>query len=181
MRRKMTGISILMITTALATVALADHGHREHHGHRRTKAAPTTAIPAEELARYREECGSCHLAYPPGLLPARSWTRLMGGLDDHFGQNAELDDATRLELTKWLEARAAETGSHPRSAKALRSAGADTPLRISELPYILRKHHELRDEVFTRPEVLSRANCAACHRTAEEWVFDEDSARIPAR
>ena len=26
---------------------------------------------------YVEECGSCHMAYPPGLLPALSWQKIM--------------------------------------------------------------------------------------------------------
>ncbi|HPQ24397.1 MAG TPA: cytochrome C, partial [Gammaproteobacteria bacterium] len=39
---------------------------------------------------YLQECGSCHFAYQPGLLPARSWNNLMGGLENHFGENAEL-------------------------------------------------------------------------------------------
>ena len=24
-------------------------------------------------AKHQQECGSCHVAYPPGLLPAASW------------------------------------------------------------------------------------------------------------
>lgn len=30
------------------------------------------------------ECGDCHFAFPPVLLPARSWKKLMGNLKDHF-------------------------------------------------------------------------------------------------
>ena len=33
---------------------------------------------------YQNECGACHFAYQPGLLPARSWQALMTGLDQHF-------------------------------------------------------------------------------------------------
>ena len=40
---------------------------------------------------YQEECASCHMAYPPGLLPARSWEKIMAGLESHFGDNAELE------------------------------------------------------------------------------------------
>ncbi len=45
------------------------------------------------LPAYKQECGSCHLAYPPGLLPASSWQRLMGDLPHHFGTDASLDAA----------------------------------------------------------------------------------------
>ena len=32
---------------------------------------------------YLDECGACHLAYPPGLLPEPSWRLLLAHLDDH--------------------------------------------------------------------------------------------------
>ena len=33
----------------------------------------------------KEECGGCHLAFPPSMLPASSWRRMMGELENHFG------------------------------------------------------------------------------------------------
>ena len=56
-------------------------------------AAPAWSDSGRSMPRavppaYTQECGSCHLAYPPGLLPALSWQRLMGGLDRHFGTDA---------------------------------------------------------------------------------------------
>ena len=30
---------------------------------------------------WKAECGSCHIAYPPALLPAASWRAVMSGLD----------------------------------------------------------------------------------------------------
>lgn len=181
MKRKTTSILLFLVATGVAAVATADHGHEHHERRRKAGPAPAAALAGPDQELYRSECGACHLAYPPGLLPARSWTALMGGLDDHFAQNAELDAATQGALTAWLVANSAETGSHPRSKKALRGVKDSTPSRISTLPYILRKHHELRSEVFERASVLSRANCGACHQGAEQWVFEEDRARIPPR
>ena len=40
---------------------------------------------------YVQECASCHVAYPPGMLPAASWARLMSGLGQHFGTDASFD------------------------------------------------------------------------------------------
>ncbi|MDH5218993.1 MAG: diheme cytochrome c, partial [Gammaproteobacteria bacterium] len=55
----------------------------------------STAIAARDVAvvtdsLYKEECSACHMAYQPGLLPARSWEKMMDNLADHFGENAEL-------------------------------------------------------------------------------------------
>lgn len=141
----------------------------ERHG------LPVPANPA-----WRAECGSCHIPYPPALLPERSWRTLMGGLDRHFGENAALDEAARRQITEFLVANAADRVDARRARKAAAAiAPAATPLRISETPWFERKHDELRADVWARKEVGSRANCAACHRGAENGRFDEDEVAVP--
>ena len=57
-------------------------------------AAAQTGKPAsasDPAAMWKAECSSCHMAYHPGLLPERSWRKMMAELDKHFGQNASLD------------------------------------------------------------------------------------------
>ncbi|MCC7074565.1 MAG: diheme cytochrome c [Deltaproteobacteria bacterium] len=144
-----------------------------------TSAATASATQLPEAAAYQTECGACHLAYPPELLPARSWTRLMGGLDDHFGQNAELDAAEQATMTRWLERNAAEHSPRSLARRVLRDSQGQTPLRISELRFIEREHDEVSPQVWRRPAVGSVANCAACHRGAEKGSFSEHDIRIP--
>jgi len=130
---------------------------------------------------YLAECGSCHFAYQPGLLPQRSWEQLMTSLDDHFGENAELAPETLKQLTDYLVANAAEH-SPARVSKAITaSVPADqVPLRISELRYIRRQHDELPARVVRdNPEVGSLAKCAACHTGAAEGSYDEHAVRVP--
>ena len=59
---------------------------------------------------WQQECASCHLAYSPALLPRASWRRMMGGLEQHFGENASLDPATQADILRFLEANAADSG-----------------------------------------------------------------------
>lgn len=128
--------------------------------------------------KWKTECSACHVAYPPALLPERSWRKLMGGLDKHFGENASLDAAATKEITDFLVKNSADHAS--RSAKVLRGLGPnDTPLRITETAWFLRKHDEVRADVWKRPKVGSPANCAACHTGADKGDFDEDRVRIP--
>jgi hypothetical protein len=130
---------------------------------------------------YSEECGACHMTYQPGWLPARSWRRMMAELDNHFGDNAELEPESRKRITEYLTANAADVIKHKRSRKIIRSLQAgDTPMRISKLPCIRRKHHEIPRRLLSgNPEVRTLANCQACHIYAEAGVFEEHMVRIP--
>jgi len=76
-------------------------------------AGTVIAAHADDIGRgvplppnYQHECGACHLAYPPGLLPAASWQRLMANLPRHFGTDASLDAATGPAIANWLTANA---------------------------------------------------------------------------
>ncbi len=127
---------------------------------------------------YAEECGACHLAYPAQLLPRASWQRIMDGLQDHFGENAELDEATATRLRGLLHrySRPAYASSRPVAAARVRAA----PLRITELPYFRHEHDEI-PSAFIRgnAKVGSLSQCNNCHRQAEKGWFDEDDIYIP--
>jgi len=136
--------------------------------------------PADDPA-YRKECGSCHMAYSPGLLPARSWQRLMSGLNDHFGDNAELDAGTQAEITRYLVENSADSSAYRHSRNLLRTTATDSvPLRITDTPYIRHAHGEVPAQMVTgNPEVRSLSNCSACHTRAEQGSFSESEIRIP--
>jgi len=190
MKKRWLTLFLVLPALALAGLAWADddddddddderseHVERRERSERRATAAPRTPLPGEDA--YRKECGSCHLAYPPGMLPAASWAKLMTQLDKHFDQNAEVDQQTQQELTMFLVKNAAEAGSHPLSGRVLRSLNGRTPLRLMDVPFMRHEHDELRPEVYARPAIQTRANCAACHPAAERWVFDEHGVKIP--
>ena len=137
---------------------------------------------ADPAAKWKAECSSCHMAYPPGYLPERSWRKLMTGLDKHFGENAGLDPVTTREITDYLVSNSAERSSDRRAGRFLGSLAADAvPLRITETPYFRRKHdsREISPEVWKRPKVGSPANCTACHVGAERGDFSERNVKIP--
>jgi hypothetical protein len=132
---------------------------------------------------YIEECGACHFPYQPGLLPEASWRKLISpkALEDHFGENAELDEATRVELENFLVSNSADKSHFKRSKKIMASLKPqEAPLRITEVRFIKRKHHELKDKhVKNNEKVKSLSNCDRCHRQAEDAIFDDDTVDIP--
>lgn len=130
---------------------------------------------------YREECGSCHMAYSPRLLPAGSWMKIMSGLDNHFGDNAELDAETEKSITGLLLMYSADRADYRRASRYNRSVQYDdAPVRITQMPYFRRAHHEIPDRMVTgNPEVKSFSRCNACHLRAEQGSFNEHDVRIP--
>lgn len=126
------------------------------------------------LPKYQQECAACHFAYPPGMLPAASWERLMNNLPKHFGTDASLDPATLKEISSWLTA-------HAGAYKKVREQGRQPPPedRITLSAWFVREHREVAAEVWKRPSVGRASNCAACHTTAAEGRFGERDIRIP--
>lgn len=118
--------------------------------------------------KWKEECGSCHIAYPPQLLTAENWQSLMGGLDKHFGANATLDAKDNKAILDFLQ-RNAGSGDK-RSASSL---------RISDTSWFKREHREVSSNAWSNPAVKSRSNCTACHVNAERGDWSEHGIRMP--
>jgi len=128
---------------------------------------------------YEAKCGGCHFLYQPELLPSVSWMKILDQLDDHFGEEIELDPDSIKIIYDYLKSNGAENSSAKRAAKIMRSLGNHVPLRITDIPYILEKHHELSPEVLKRESIGSLSNCIACHTTAEEGIYEDDNVKIP--
>jgi len=112
---------------------------------------------------YGEECGACHFAYQPELLPSGSWEKILAGLEVHFGEIIELDPELRKIIAEYLKANAAEHSSAKRAVKIMRSLRDRTPLRITEVPYIQEKHHEVSANVLKRESIGSLSNLSLIH------------------
>lgn len=126
--------------------------------------------PVASNAKWQAECGSCHVAFPPRMLPAESWREMMSGLNKHFGTDAGLEVPVALEIGAFLE-KNASTRKHEPTAKLL--------LRITETRWFIREHDEVSDSVWKNPKVKSRTNCSACHIQAERGNYSEHNIKMP--
>lgn len=121
--------------------------------------APQISVAAEDVWEVREtssawqtECGSCHMAFPPGLLSRNNWQQMMQGLDKHFGVNASLDEKLREEITAFL----------------LRNSGTSwnrstDSLRITETGWF-KKRNRGGISMLSKGRIKSLADCLACHQ-----------------
>ena len=132
------------------------------------KPAPTNPV-------WQEECGSCHIAYPPRFLPAGSWRQLMGSLEDHFGTDASIDAETAATIETFLVQNAKRMKS---DGKTVGKAG-NAPLRITETRWFVHEHDEISAAKWKSPAISSAANCGACHREAEKGSFRERDIKVP--
>lgn len=148
-----------------------------------TLPTPKVAFVGPQLAdnaQWRDECGSCHLAFHPSLLPARSWTRLMDEQAQHFGADLAFDAPTSAALLAFMTANSADLKLTEPAFKISASLKPDAaPLRITETPYWVKKHREISDADWKQPLVKSKANCAACHQDAEAGTFEDAAMQLP--
>ncbi len=131
---------------------------------------------------YTEECGSCHFAYPGGLLPTASWQKVMAGLENHFGDNAELDAQTQNAITEYLAENSADTSDYRRSKAimySLKASNMPPPLRITKTPYFKREHSEIPARIVQSTEFRgSLSECTNCHQQAGKGSFNEHEINI---
>lgn len=124
---------------------------------------------------YVEECGACHLAYPPPLLPDQAWDAIMAGLEDHFGENAELDEETASHITQYLHTHSLGKGVPSTMSKMMRNIPDNPPLRITEYPAFIDAHAEIKDQLgVDKFEEGFLSPCADCHRQASAALFDKE-------
>lgn len=139
-------ISFALLALAVASPALAG-------GHDRLGAVKDPLV--------QKECGQCHMVFQPGLLPAASWEKMMANLSNHFGDDASLSPEKTAAIRSYLVANAG------------RVRHGDVPARITEARWFVHEHN-FADKVWKRPEVMTKSNCAACHRGAEQGLYEEE-------
>lgn len=140
---------------------------------------PKQPFPPIDNQPYMDSCGLCHLLYQPGLLPAGSWERIIAGLDDHFGAKVGLNPESKRAIGNYLKLHAAEHSQVELSVEILKSLDRQTPIRLYQIPYLQQSHHEFHPDTYKQKAIGSFANCLACHKTAEEGIYDEKDVNLP--
>jgi len=135
-------------------------------------------LPDHDL--WREECGACHLAFHPSLLPARSWETMMAEQGTHFAEDLFLESDAVAEIETFLVENAAEQGLTEAAWKINNSIPkSETLLRITEAPYWIKKHQEISNAIWQNPQVNGKVNCAACHLDADAGTFEDAAMQLP--
>ncbi len=120
-----------------------------------------------------QECSECHLAYQPKYLPMRSWRKILRNLDNHFGEDASLDNATARAIEKYLVKYAGDSPQQIALHGGMSSYMASirpgtTPMKITNSPWFTWEHGPIgsrtRQYAESRPNIGTISNCTGCHR-----------------
>jgi hypothetical protein len=168
------GAVLLLLLTGSVEAA---HGYYDPSSYPNGGFAPATD------AKYQSECGSCHFAYLPGLLPARSWEALLAKSNDHFGETLSLEPETLRHIRDYLTANAGDRNDFTGSKQFLyRLSDESTPLRITSLRTFKGYHFSVLHKMGLAPgfnsvnELSPQArkgvlNCSSCHEKAAAGSF----------
>jgi len=175
----------LLTVNGIFYTALADHNGQHKKTRKHQKMYQNHSDHDESYLKpvnnptYDTVCGECHFVYQPELLPSASWKKILDQLDDHFGEELEINSESEKVISGYLIANSAEKSSAKIAIKIMKNIGSQTPQRITEIPYIQKNHHEISQDIIKRKSIGSLSNCSACHTTAKSGVYDDDKVKIP--
>jgi len=172
------GVGYALLITVLVAAAVYFSGYLLTPAGQRYR--PFIGVTLASNPTWSSECGDCHVAYHPSLLPARSWAKLLAHQDDHFGEDLALEPDTLKVLAKFAAAHSADAHESEPARKIDASIRpGDTPLRITATPYWRAKHDHIPKRAWKLAEIGSKGNCAACHADAKGGGFEDSGMRLP--
>ena len=134
--------------------------------------AEVLRLPKIENVATVKECGACHMVYAPQMLPQRSWTALMTSLENHFGENAKVEEPARADIEAYLLANAADALGAKGYGRLMRNVKPDAvPVRVTELNWWVRAHHEVNVVRIKATPVKSPGNCIGCHVGSDKTMI----------
>lgn len=120
--------------------------------------------PAAPAAMRR--CGGCHMIFPAEMLPGRSWSAILAGLNDHFGEVATIPPADLEAIRDYLTSHSADSpNASAQDRHYLSEISPDSmPMRITQTAWWNQMHAELDFDVVKKSGgAKSPADCMACH------------------
>lgn len=121
-------------------------------------------------------CGECHMTFFPQMLPQATWTKILSDPSNHFGEDATLDPATQAYVLQYHLNDAADVQSTRAAQKWMTGVNLkNPPTRITTAPRFVQKHRENEfTRMWDRNNVKSKSNCLACHKNAQNGIFEDD-------
>jgi len=117
------------------------------------------------------------LYIPPNLLPKHSWIKLMSNLENHFGDDASLDEEDTKNILRFLVVNSAENSKKEASVKILNSIKNEDIIAITQTSFWEKEHKQIPKTVFKHEKIKSKANCKACHTDIEKGLIEDENIK----
>ena len=113
---------------------------------------------------YSEECGSCHVPYPPQRMTQAGWEIQINGLKNHYGTDASVDVPASRTILSYLVNNAGWKD---------KLAPTDSTARITKTHWFVKEHGA------AAPKGKSFSDCAQCHTKAVQGDYGEQTLKVP--
>ena len=101
----------------------------------------------------------------------------MNDLENHFGDDASIDDKTNKEILAFLVKNSAETSTMEASWNFLNSINNKDIIAISKTNFWKERHKEIPKNLFKNNQIKSEANCKACHSDIEKGLIEKENIK----
>ena len=117
------------------------------------------------------------LCIPPNILPKKSWELIMSDLENHFGDDASIDEGTNRNILAFLVKNSAEESTMQASWNFLNSIEDKDIIAPSQTAFWKKTHKDISKEIFDHEKVKSKANCKACHTDIEKGLIENENIK----
>lgn len=120
--------------------------------------SPERASPNYQLGQqlYLENCSSCHIPIPPGVLPTETWKQVLENPQDHYGTQVPTMLGP-VVLLMWDYLRTFSRPVNPEES---------VPTLVAQSRYFKALHPKVE-----LPEVVTNKTCVTCHQGANQLDY----------
>lgn len=101
----------------------------------------------------------------------------MNDLENHFGDDASLDEQTHQTILAFLVKNSAESSTKEASLSFLNSIGNKDIIAMTHTSFWKLAHQEVPTTLFSHEKIKSKANCKACHSDVEKGLIEDDKIK----
>lgn len=101
----------------------------------------------------------------------------MSDLENHFGDDAYVEEETHNIILKFLEQNSAETSTKEAAFMILDSLKNKDIIAITKSNYWKKTHKNIDNNIFSNSLVKSKANCKACHNDIEKGLIEDENIK----
>ena len=101
----------------------------------------------------------------------------MGNLENHFGDDASIDDESNKNILAYLVKNSAEASSMESSWNFLNSIGDKDIIAMSDTIFWKETHKDIPKELYNHKDIKNKANCKACHSDIEKGLIEKENIK----